>query len=80
MLCYRAVLDHQEKNQMAWSVGKIQDTVIGQGFPAQPGFVIQQDGRSPSLTITFENRKTAEECAALMQTIIDKAAAMRGRD
>jgi hypothetical protein len=63
---------------MAWRISEIQDIEIARGFPVSPGFVIQQEGRS--LTITFENRKTAEECAQLMQNIFDKAAGIRGRD
>jgi hypothetical protein len=45
---------------MAWRISEIQDIEIARGIPVSPGFVKQQEGRSPSLTITFENRKTAE--------------------
>src|SRR6266849_395729 len=48
---------------------------IGSGFISSPGFTIQQDGRSPSLTIIFEDLKTAEQCASSMREIIDKATA-----
>jgi hypothetical protein len=65
---------------MIWRVGKVQGIDIGQDFIPSPGFTIQQDGRSPSLTMTFEDLKTAEQCASSMREIIDKATAIRGRD
>ena len=64
---------------MTWKVGNVQDIDLG-GFIPSPGFTIQQDGRSPSLTIIFEDLKTAEQCASSMREIIDKATAIRGRD
>jgi hypothetical protein len=64
---------------MAWNVGKVQDTSIGRG-PALPGFTIQQQGRSPTMTIIFDDQKTAQECADLMQAIVARAAVMRGHD
>src|SRR5262252_8005712 len=65
---------------MIWRVGKVENIDIGSGFISSPGFTIQQDGRSPSLTIIFEDLKTAEQCASSMREIIDKATAIRGRD
>src|SRR5262249_10256838 len=67
-------------NQMIWRVGKVENIDMGSGFIPSPGFTIQQDGRSPSLTIIFEDLKTAEQCASAMREIIDKATAIRGRD
>jgi hypothetical protein len=65
---------------MMWRVGKVENIDMGSGFIPSPGFTIQQDGRSPSLTIIFEDLKTAEQCASSMREIIDKATAIRGRD
>jgi hypothetical protein len=65
---------------MAWSVGKVQDIAIAQGFIPSPGFTIQEDGRPPSLTMIFEDLKTAEQCASSMREIIHKATEIRGRD
>jgi hypothetical protein len=65
---------------MIWRVGKVENIDIGSGFIPSPGFRIQQDGRSPSLTIIFEDLKTAEQCASSMREIIDKATAISGRD
>jgi hypothetical protein len=44
---------------------------IPRTFIPSPGFTIQQDGRSPSLTMTFEDLKTDEQCASSMREIID---------
>ena len=49
---------------MIWRVGKVENIDIGSGFIPSPGFTIQQDGRPPSLTIIFEDLKTAEQCAS----------------
>jgi hypothetical protein len=65
---------------MIWRVGKVENIDIGSGFIPSPGFTIQQDGRSASLTIIFEDLKTAEQCASSMREIIDKATAIRGSD
>ncbi|HET9247867.1 MAG TPA: hypothetical protein VFO15_18830 [Xanthobacteraceae bacterium] len=67
-------------NHMMWRVGKVENIDMGSGFIPSPGFTIQQDGRSPALTIIFEDLKTAEQCASSMREIIDKATAIRGRD
>ena len=65
---------------MAWSVSKVEDMIIGQGFIPSPGFTIQEDGRPPSLTVIFEDLKTAEQCASAMRQIINKATEIVGRD
>jgi hypothetical protein len=65
---------------MAWSVGKVQNINFGPGSPSYPGFTIQQVGRSPSLSFMFGDNKTAQECAALMQKIVDRSVEIRGRD
>jgi hypothetical protein len=65
---------------MAWRVGKVQDTDTGPGFIPSPGFTIQQDDRAPTLTILFEDLKTAEQCASSMRDIIHKATEIIGRD
>jgi hypothetical protein len=70
----------REESKMAWHVGKVQNTTIGTDFPIQPGFTVQRYGHSPSLTVTFEDEKTAKECKTLMETIVEKASAMRGHD
>src|SRR5262250_2109005 len=64
---------------MIWRVGKVENIDMGSGFIPSPGFTVQQDGRSPALTIIFEDLKTAEQCASSMREIIDKATAIRGR-
>jgi len=65
---------------MAWSVSRVEDMIIGQGFIPSPGFTIQEDGRPPSLTVIFEDLKTAEQCASAMRQIINKATEIVGRD
>jgi len=65
---------------MAWSVSKVEDMIIGQGFIPSPGFTIQEDGRPPSLTVIFEDLKTAEQCASAMRQIINRATEIVGRD
>jgi hypothetical protein len=63
---------------MIWRVGKVQDFDLGGGFIPSPGFTIQQEGRAPSLTLIFEDLKTAEQCASAMREIVDKTTAIRG--
>jgi hypothetical protein len=65
---------------MTWRVGKVHEIDVRPGFIPSPGFTIQQDGRPPSLTITFEDLKTAEQCASSMREIIDKATEIIGHD
>jgi hypothetical protein len=60
---------------MAWKVGNVQMTQA-MNFPAQPGFNLQQDGHSPSLTLIFSDEKTAKDARKMMQEIVDKAAAI----
>jgi len=62
---------------MAWNANRQESIVIGDVHG--PGIVIQQQGRSPSLTLVFPDDKTASECAKLMQSILDKASAIAGR-
>jgi len=50
------------------------------GFIPSPGFTIQEDDQPPVLTITFEDMKTAEQCASSMREIIAKATEIMGRD
>jgi hypothetical protein len=64
---------------MTWLISEVQDIDIARGLSG-PGFVVQEQGRSPSLSIIFEDRKTAAEMRTAMQRIIDKASAIRGRD
>jgi hypothetical protein len=65
-------LDGAINDLMIWKVGKVQDIDIGPGFIPSPGFTVQQGGRSPSLTMSFEDLKTAEQCASSMREIIDR--------
>ena len=64
---------------MTWKVGNVQDIDLG-GFISSPGFTIQEDDQLPVLTITFEDLKTAEQCASSMREIIAKATEIMGRD
>ena len=63
---------------MAWKAGRIQQIDTGINGFSGPGFVIQQDGRSPSLTIVFHNEKEAEVGREAFQSILDKAAVIVG--
>jgi hypothetical protein len=65
---------------MGWSVSRVQEIAIGQGFIPSPGFTVQEDGRPPSLTLIFEDVKTAEQCASSMREIVYKATEIVGRD
>jgi hypothetical protein len=66
-------------NEMAWIVGSVQDVSLEDSLPIRPGFDIQQEGSSPTLTLVFEDRKTAEDCATAMKRILDRAVGIRGR-
>ena len=65
---------------MAWSVSRVEDITIGQGFIPSPGFTIQENGQSPTLTMIFEDLTTAEQCASAMRQIIKKATDIVGPD
>jgi hypothetical protein len=64
---------------MAWIVSTVQSISLAEGLPDRPGFFIEQQGSSPTLTVVFEDRKTADECATAMKLIFDKAAGIRGQ-
>ena len=70
----------KREENMAWIVSKVQDSVsLEDDLPSRPGFVIQQEGSSPTLMLVFEDKKTAEECANAMNRIFDKAVGIRGQ-
>ena len=56
---------------MAWIVGNVQTTTIGS--VTGPGFTVQEEGRSPTLTLVFHDEQVAEESAEAMQRILDEA-------
>jgi hypothetical protein len=60
---------------MAWIVSTVESICFEDG----PGFVVQEEGSSPTLTLVFEDRKTADECASAMKHIFDSALGIRGR-
>jgi hypothetical protein len=64
---------------MPWIVGSVQDVSLEDSLPIRPGFVIQEEGESPTLTLAFEDQKTAEDCANAMKRILDRAVGIRGR-
>jgi hypothetical protein len=41
--------------------------------------VRETEGSSPTLTLVFEDKKTADECASAMKHIFDSALGIRGR-
>jgi hypothetical protein len=41
--------------------------------------VRETEGSSPTLTLVFEDKKTADECASAMKYIFDSALGIRGR-
>jgi hypothetical protein len=56
----------------AWKVGEVQDiTTLSDGDG--PGFVLQQEGRSPSLTLVFKDKRTAEHARKKFQEIVDSS-------
>jgi hypothetical protein len=63
---------------MAWKLGAIQDIDTGLNGFVGPGFVLQQEGKSPSLTMVFGDRRTAEQCRVQFEGVLDKAAAIIG--
>jgi len=65
---------------MGWNVSRVAEIAIQQGFIPSPGFTVQEDGRPPSLTLLFEDLKTAEQCASAMREIIHKATEIVGRE
>jgi hypothetical protein len=65
---------------MGWNVSRVAEIAIRQGFIPSPGFTVQEDGRPPSLTLLFEDLKTAEQCASAMAEIIHKTTEIVGRE
>jgi hypothetical protein len=63
----------------AWIIGNVQDVSLEDSLPICPGFVIQEEGSSPTLTLVFEDQKTAEDCANAMKRVFEKAVGIRGR-
>lgn len=59
---------------MAWKVGDVQEIDTGINGFSGPGFVLQQDGKSPSLTMVFHDQKAAQAGRDAFQSIIDTAA------
>jgi hypothetical protein len=71
---------HTKREQdMAWIVSTVQSISLEQGLPDRPGFFIEQQGSSPTLTLVFEDKKTADECATAMKRIFDNAVGIRGQ-
>jgi hypothetical protein len=64
---------------MAWKLGEVQDINTDINGFSGPGFVLQQEGRSPSLTMVFHDRKSAAEARVAFDLILDKAAVIIGR-
>jgi hypothetical protein len=60
-------------------VSTVQSICLEDGLPDCPGFVVQEEGSSPPLTLVFEDRKTADECTSAMKHIFDSALSIRGR-
>jgi hypothetical protein len=58
--------------EMTWKVEQVQTTLDG------PGFIVQREGRPPSLIIAFEDKETANRCAEMMRAIIAKAKMITG--
>jgi hypothetical protein len=63
---------------MAWKVGKVQQIATSINGFSGPGFVLQQDGRSPSVTMVFHDYKTASETRTALEAIVDKAGVIIG--
>lgn len=60
---------------MAWKVTQIQPTQIPTG-DVMPGFNLQQDQHSPSVTFVFENEQKAKEGQELLTRLLDMSAAI----
>jgi nitrogen regulatory protein PII-like uncharacterized protein len=63
---------------MGWKVGKVMDITTGINGFSGPGFVLQQDGRSPSVTMVFHDDEAASEARTALESIVDKAAVIIG--
>ncbi|WP_156435233.1 hypothetical protein [Bradyrhizobium lablabi] len=60
---------------MAWTVTSIQPTQIPTG-DVMPGFNLQQEGHSPTVTFVFENEQKAREGQQLLDQLLDMSAAI----
>jgi hypothetical protein len=63
---------------MGWKVGKVQHIGTGINGFSGPGFALQQDGRSPSVTMVFHDNEAASKARTALESIVDKAAAIIG--
>jgi hypothetical protein len=59
---------------MGWKLGEVQHIATDINGFSGPGFVLQQDGRSPSITMVFHDKKAASEARIAFTSILDKAA------
>ena len=57
-----------------WKVGDVQNAFVADTHG--PGFVLQQEGRPPSLTLIFKDEKTAKRARKKFQEIIDSSDAI----
>ena len=59
---------------MAWKLGEVQTIDTGLNGFSGPGFVIQQEGRSPSLTFVFNDERVARKARDVFEREILSAA------
>jgi hypothetical protein len=60
---------------MPWKLTEVADIQIPTGH-IMPGFNLQQEGHSPSISFVFENRQKAESGRDAMQDLLDDCAAI----
>jgi hypothetical protein len=64
-----------ETPNMAWKATDIAQIQAPNGA-VLPGFNLQQDGHSPSVTFLFENAEKADRGRELMEQLLDESAAI----
>jgi hypothetical protein len=67
------------ETSMPWKVGNVQEIQTDINGFSGPGFVLQQEGHSPSLTMIFQDHKAATAARTAFVSIVDKAAVIVGK-
>lgn len=60
---------------MAWHLSEVRQTQVA-NFETRPGFSLQQEGRSPSLTLVFDEERKAHTAREMMQQAISLSSAV----
>lgn len=61
---------------MGWKVGQVAQVMTRLNNFSGPGFSLQMDGRSPTVTFVFHDEAAAARAHKALEAIVDEAAAI----